>query len=235
MINLKTNGVTIGNKHSYNDFGLIMTSKNISAPEPQLKTVSVPGRNGFIDMSEVLTGNVRYNPRTIQLEFYTDKAPLEWTSFASDLHNAFQGQKMRIIFDDDIAFYWLGRTELELTNSGRRATLTLTATVDPYKYNITSSSEDWLWDPFDFEYGVINETADIVVNGSKSITIAALQRWENPVIVSSAPMTVTFNGATYSIAEGSQVMYDIIIEAGDNTLTFSGNGTVTVNYVGGML
>ena len=58
-------GVMIGEKHSIKDWGLIMTSKVISPPVPQLNMVSVPLRDGSLDLTESLTGDVKYNDRNI--------------------------------------------------------------------------------------------------------------------------------------------------------------------------
>lgn len=230
------NGVRFGEYHSLDDLGLIFNTKTISEPKAQTNMVSVPSRNGLIDMSEVLTGNIRYDDRTIQITFTITDNVNNWESKRMELANLLHGKKMRIIFDDDQAFYWLGRVTVgDLKPKKTIAEITIKATVDPYKYNITTSEEDWLWDPFDFEFGIINETANLVIDGSREVVIIGGQRWENPIITSDTGMTVTFNDVTYEINEGSQVLYDIIIEEGENTLIFNGNGTVSINYVGGSL
>lgn len=230
------NGVMFGEYHSLDDLGLIFNTKTISEPKAQTKLVSVPSRNGLIDMTEVLTGDVRYEDRTISMSFTITDNVNRWESKRMELANLFHGQRMRIVFDDDEAFYWLGRVTVgDLKPSKSVATITIKATVDPYKYNITTSEDDWLWNPFDFEFGIINETADIEVDGTKTVVIVGGQRWENPIITSDAEMTVTFDGVTYDIVEGSQVIYDIVIEEGENELVFNGNGTVSINYVGGSL
>lgn len=236
MLNRKAFGCTIGGKHTYNDFGLICTEKSISSPEPQTKRVTVPSRNGTIDMSEVVSGRVTYADRTISLKFRTTKKVDDWSAFLSELQNYMQGQKMRIIFDDDLAFYYVGRTTVSMSTSGQVADISINATVDPYKYNITTSIDDWLWDPFDFEQGVINEMSNISVAGTKEVTLIATEKWENPIIISDTDgMQVTFDGTVYTLKKGSQVMYDILIQTGENTFTFTGNGTVSICYVGGML
>ena len=230
-----TYGVTINGKHSFRDFGLVMTEKEIGAPEAQTKYVEVPGRNGAIDMTEVLTGNVRYKDRQIKCKFYTDRKAKDWSAFISEIQNAFQGQFCKLIFDDDAAFYWIGRVSVELEISGRLAYIDLTATVDPYKYNITSSLDDWLWDPFDFDQDVINQTADIPVDGEKDVYVVCSAKWTNPIIISDSAMTVTFEGQTFDVAVGSQVLYDAIFKPGENVMTFRGTGTISINYVGGSL
>ena len=42
--------VTFGTKNSYDDFGLILTDKNIGFPEPKLEEGDVIGADGVIDL-----------------------------------------------------------------------------------------------------------------------------------------------------------------------------------------
>ena len=62
-------GVTIGEKHSYNDWGLILSSKIISPPKPKLNQISVPVRDGTIDLTETLTEDIKFEDRMISLTF----------------------------------------------------------------------------------------------------------------------------------------------------------------------
>ena len=48
-------------------------------------------------------------------------------------------------------------------------------------------------------------------------------------------MTVAYNGATYNLTEGINKLYDMILDEGENTLTFSGSGSVLIEYTGGSL
>lgn len=231
-----SNGVMFEDKHSYHDFGLIMTNKEISSPVPQTKLVSIPGRNGSVDMSAVVSDTIKYEDRTITMTFYSPKKVDGWPQFTSSLRNYLAGNQMKLIFDDDIAFYWLGRiTDVSFSVSGPNATIKITATVAPYKYTIQSSAEDWLWDPFDFEQSVINDFVNLEVNGSLTVSIIGEKKYVNPVITSDAAMTVMYEGASYNINPGSQVMYDIVLTKQEDILEFSGTGTVSINYIGGSL
>lgn len=63
-------GVMFGNKHSYRDFGLILSSKTIPLPKPKTDLINVPGADGSIDLSTVLTdGDVKYENRSITCKF----------------------------------------------------------------------------------------------------------------------------------------------------------------------
>lgn len=236
MINLTDNGLTIDNKHSFRDMGLIMTKKSISAPVPRIKTVDIPGMNGQIDLSEVLTGKISYQMRQIKVSFYSAKNVLELPLEMSDIYNEFQGKKVKIIFDDDPDFYWIGRVTFDVSYD-KYAVVSMTASVDPYKYDVHPASSDWEWDPFDFETGVINETTDIVVEGTRTITLAARQKSMAPIITvtdNEEDMRLEFKGSSYTLTEGDNKVF-LLLDAGINDLTFYGTGTVSVHYTGGML
>lgn len=229
-------GVRFGEKHSLDDWNLIFATKTISAATPQTKLVEVPGRNGSIDMTETLTGNVKYNDRMLSVTFYTTKDVSHYQAIMSEIQNYLQGQRMRIIFDDDLAFYWLGRPTLdEMECDGTIGKIVISAVVEPYKYTVQSSAEDWLWDPFDFEQGVINEFAEMEVNGSLEVDVLGVHKYTSPIVISDSNMTVTFDGKTYNVVPGSQVMYNIIMSENKHKMTFNGTGKVTVNVVGGSL
>ena len=56
-----------------------------------------------------------------------------------------------------------------------------------------------------------------------------------PMITVSKDMTVTFEGNTYNLKTGTNKIYEILISEGENTLTFTGTGTVSIDYTGGSL
>lgn len=229
------NGVTICDKHSYNDFGLIMTNKVISGPEPQIERINVPFRNGSIDLTEVNTHDVRYKDRTIKITFFAGNNLDLLPDIASKIQMSWSGQKTKIIFDDDLSYYWLGRIEsVEPVTSERNIYINLTAVVEPYKYNIQSTMDDWLWDFFDFENGYIQQLADLTVDGTLSVDIHVTKP-DNPIIISNANMTLTCNGVSVSLVPGKHKVYDILLQKGTNTLEFTGNGVISIDYVGGSL
>ena len=228
--------VMIGEKHSYNDFRLLLTSKVISPPSPQINKVSVPLRDGAIDLTCALTDDVKYDDRKITMTFTMIEPSKSWPERVSEIQNYLHGQRMKIVFDDDAAFYYIGRISVnEWASSRHNGKLVIEGSVEPFKYDITSSAVDWEWDTFDFEQGIINEMGELIVDGSKTITLICRRKRMFPVFTVSADMTVTFDGETYNLKAGSQKVYDIFFAEGENELTFTGNGTVTIDYTGGSL
>lgn len=229
-------GVMIGEKHSYNDFGLILSSKEISPPKPQTKSVDVPMRDGSIDLTEAVADEVKYKDRTIKLNFTVIDPVNTWATKISEIQNYLHGQRMKIIFDDDCAFYYIGRISVDTWASNKNiGTLVIEGTVEPFKYDILSSAVDWEWDVFDFETGIINETGQLIVNGSTTITLICRRKRMFPTFIASEEMNVMFEGETYLLKAGKQKVYDIFFAEGENVLTFTGNGTIAIDYIGGSL
>ena len=63
-------GVRFGEIHSYNNLGLVLSSVEITPPEPKVYRISVPGADGDIDITGALTdGDVKYERRILTIEF----------------------------------------------------------------------------------------------------------------------------------------------------------------------
>ena len=141
-----------------------------------------------------------------------------------------------IILDTDPSFYYIGRLTIDVEKTDRiNGKLVMSGEVDPYKYEVASSLEDWLWDDFNFETDIIREYGNIKVSGKYELNIYGRRKRVIPVIECDTPMQVTYNGATYDLPKGKSKVFDIWLSEGDNLLTFTGNGTVSVDYRGGSL
>lgn len=229
-------GVTIGEKHSYDDWGLILSSKTISPPVPKTNNVSVPLMDGTIDLTEILTEDIKYEDRNLKFTFSVVDKRKSWAEKISEIENYIHGKRMKIVCDDDSAFYYIGRVSVDNWNSDSRVgKLVVNCTVEPFKYDILSSAVDWEWDIFDFDQGIINETGDLIVDGTRTITLICRRKRMFPIFTASAAMTVKFDGVTYNLPAGSNKIYDIFMCEGKNELMFTGNGTVSIDYIGGSL
>lgn len=229
-------GVMFGDKHSYRDFGLILSSKSISPPKAQINMVSVPLRDGSIDLTESLTGDVKYEDREISITFTVINHNNAWAATISEVENYLHGQRMQIVFDDDASFYYIGRISVnKFTSKKNLGTLVIDCTVEPYKYDVLSTLDDWEWDSFDFDTGRINQISDISVEGSTEVIVIGRRKKVSPKITTSAAMTVAFEGAEYNLSAGTQKVYGLLLHEGENVLTFTGKGTVSVDYRGGSL
>lgn len=133
------NGATLGGYHTYTTWGLWMkTAPIVSPPEPQTHYVEIPGMDGQLDLSESLYGGVRYKDREIKLSMLSTEDRSEWADLASDIMAKLHGKTVRIILDDDPAYYYFGRVTVDKVEYGRHVLeIGITATVDPYKVSIS--------------------------------------------------------------------------------------------------
>lgn len=59
----------IDDKHTERDWGLIWTDVKIESPEEQRKYITIPGRDGVLDLTEALKNGVRYGNRSVTNTF----------------------------------------------------------------------------------------------------------------------------------------------------------------------
>jgi hypothetical protein len=228
-------GVTFGTKHSYNDFGLILSSKEIGLPEPKTESVSVIGRDGDIDLTDALGDMVTFENRKITLTFSVLNAHIYWVSVLSTVANYLHGKKMQVILDDDKNFYYYGRCKINQFKSNKTlATLIIECDVEPYKIDVNSAGVPWLWDIFSFVNGIIY-ISEVTVDNSTTVNLINRAKVVSPTFTCSAAMKATFKDVVYNLPEGKSKVYDIRLQEGDNYITFSGKGTVQINYKGGSL
>ncbi len=232
-------GVQIGEKHTYKDWNLILTSTDIDFPDPKTETVDIPGADGELDFSEVLTGDISYKNRTISFEFEMIDRFANWKNKISEISNYLHGKKFKIILDEDSSFYYFGRVTVNNFKSNKSTgTITIEADVEPYKCDIYASNEDWLWDTFNFETGIINETKELQVNGELEVAIYGRRKKVVPKINCNSlenQMQVVFKGETYNLSNGTQKILNIEICEEKNVLKFIGIGTISIEYRGGSL
>jgi len=231
-------GVQFDNIHTLNDWGMYIVNRQENKPPvPKTYKIDIPGGNGSLDLTEALLGDLVYENREITCEVYVvGKDVQDWAPFYSEVLAALHGRKMKIVFDDDPSYYYIGRVAVEKWKSGRRhAELTITCDCDPFKYEINAYGSDWLWDPFDFMYGVIYDN-NITVSGTTTVSLNILKMPVTPTFRASARMTLQYRGNTYGLAANVDTkFYDIVLTEGTNNLTFVGNGTVQITYTNGVL
>lgn len=228
-------GVRFGDVHSGNDLGLTLSNMEITPPEPKVYRISVAAADGDIDITGAMTdGDVKYERRILTLEFAMLGGNRDIHSKYSEVMNAIHGREFsEIVFDDDGNYYYTGRVSaVALSNEPLKGTITVQCVVDPYKYDW---GDDWLWDPFSFETGVINEMCNLQVNGSLDVTFIGQRKKYVPTINVTSAMTVQYAGKIFNLAPGNNKIFEIKFHQGINVMKFQGHGTVTIENIGGSL
>lgn len=106
-------GVLINDEHSLQDWGAAITNSDvISMPEPNTTYLEIPGRNGRLDLSEVLTGDVTFSNRTIKLQLAKSTNAEDWYSTCLHIFDSIHGRSVKLTFDDDLGHYYVGRASV---------------------------------------------------------------------------------------------------------------------------
>lgn len=228
--------ISFSGKDTWGYFRMAPQSRPFVA-EPSVKTeyVDVPGADGSLDYTEVLTGSVRYGDRSGSWTFIVDNGYWDWPILYSELLSYFHGKKHEIILSDDPGYYYTGRTDIKC-NFGTKdyPTVQINYRLSPYKYPMASTAlNDWMWKELfgnTIIYGKFNvykEKARNIINDSsdsKSVSITT-----------TSAMTVEFGGSTISLPAGT-TSNAITINPGNNYMVFKGSGQVTIDYsIGGKL
>lgn len=235
-------GATINGKHTYRDLQLVIGNNDIvQSPEPKTNIIDVPGSSYRLDLTETLTGKTEYSGRTLTFSFGIRTSREKWPAVCKEVMLLFHGQKVQVILDTEPDYVYEGRaTVTGFDRVGALGTFTMTVDADAYKYDVNSSIGDWLWDPFNFETGVIRKYGSIAVDGTATLEIPG----------SDIPMTPTFvitdfqqpqeaylmyNGTRYALAEGKKRFASLVIPTTGGEITFYGHYTVSVDVRGGSL
>ena len=210
-------GIKFNNLHSYDDFSLILNSKDIKAPTPKTNLIEVEGADGVLDYSEYF-GEIKYSNRQLSFEFSTIVEQSEFLNLFSEVQNALHGKKMKITLDDDPNFYYYGRISVnEWKSNGRIGKIVVEADCEPYKYKVAPT---------------INSLS---VNGTKTVVFDNLRKSVVPQFTTTAEFAIGFKGNSYTIIAGTFEIPALQFVAGENVVTFTGHGTVTVEYQEGSL
>lgn len=251
--------VTFGDKNTWDDWHLIPTTRPVVLP-PSIRTkyVEIPGMDGNIDITEVLTGRPSYNNRSGTMEFVTDVDFKQWHKLYSQIMNYLHGRRMRMILEDDPGYYYEGRFAVTQWKSDKIwSTITISYDVGPWKRSTTSTAEPWHWDPFDFEDGVVFDYSAIEVPEGNPVVISLTGGEHNtlPIFTATMKTKLTFRENTYILEANTPTSFDEIkpeneqeIETTANNLELSiddylepkaaatdpdRKGIVTIDYVTG--
>lgn len=197
----------------------------VAAPPIKEEYVDVPGADGSLDYTEVLTGKPRYGQRTGQWTFLVDNGYFDPFELQSELLTYLHGKKHNIVLTDAPNYYYTGRLTCDV-NLGTKdyIQVTLKYNLNPYKYPLESTAtKEWLWKEL---FGNTIYYGPFTVKKTKRRTIITDEAKDITVNVSNA-MSVTINGSTIALTSGDNT---ISVAAGATIMDFVGSGRVVIDY-----
>lgn len=213
--------ILFGKYNTAYDWGLLLTAKAVTDPAPKTNYQKLDGVSGSLDLSEALTGEVTYDDRTLAASFsLSEGTKQERDAMLRKIVAALHGRKVNIIEPDDPEHYMVGRVSIKgFTNNPAYATLDIEATCEPWRYAVNESERRVV---------VRNNSTDVVICNTGTKTVC-------PVITVTGTVSITDNGVTTELSEGSYKITDIRLKTGANVIGVAGRGTVTFTYREAML
>ena len=189
----------------------------LTSPDIQTNLVAIPGRDGPLDLSTVLTdGEPVYNSRklTVVLENSDgDRAARE--ALIRTIIAQLDGYQKQIWLPDDADHYLQGRLHVVRNyNDMAHAAVTVTATCDPWLYSNTEKV-------YTLTASSTEKTATLDNNGRKAVV---------PVVEATDRATIVYGTTTWTLAVGTQQLPDFVLLAGSHTVKYSGSGTIKITY-----
>ena len=198
--------------HTGDDLGLIQEVKEIGNPTTQSYLVEVPGRNGLVNLTKGLTGNVTYSNRSLKFQYLASGAYNE-VEETIDLFNSLHGETFKIIDDDTPEYYYEGEDTVKVAHKGILTTITLDINANPFRErleltNITTTLT----------------TADetLVVNNYGVVI--------QPTIIVDNTAKIVYKDNTYTLSAGTYKISDVELKTGYNSFVVSGSGNLTIQY-----
>ena len=148
--------------NTFADWHLVPIGRPVIAPpEQKLQTIDIPGTNGILDLSNSLTKYPVFNNRTGSMKFAVLHEYIDTPTVYTKIMRFLQGVNVKMILEDDPEYFYEGRVYVDSVDAKYDGTWTeidLGYDLYPYRKNIHYSVDAWLWDPFNFETDVIQDT-----------------------------------------------------------------------------
>ena len=216
---MELRGISLNGVHTGNDWGLTMSVCKVDPPAVKTYYVAIEGRDGDLDFTEALTGEIHYENRNGTFEFIlTDGTHAERETLINTIYAAVHGRQIRLILPDYPDYYMIGRFSVtDDTNTAAYGTISLSAVLEPWKYKATETV---------VEENVTNieTTMELVNNGRRTLL---------PVFKIEGDVVIKHGTASFSLSAGEYTIPELTLKTGTTTLRVSSTsltGKITATY-----
>ena len=202
-----------------------LTAWTLGKAEFNENYVDVPGHNGPLDLSTVLTdGEPFYRSRELVATLESSEGTrMEREERINQMINKLDGWRFDITLPDDPLHYISGRVRVEkLYNDPAHASVQVSATCDPWRYNNSNTVVS-------LTATTAEQTVSLINNGRRSVV--------PEVTVTGGEVLVKFTNGTqvmsWALSAGEyrpEDLPDLHLKTGASSLTYSGAGQITITY-----
>jgi hypothetical protein len=198
------------------DDGLILHEKTVAPAVPKTTYISVPGRDGDLDLTEA-SGTVHYQDRQAAFTFLlTDGTHEDRVALVTKIMGLVHGQKLRIVDEDDYPdWYMVGRCRVEdVSFHGAYAELRISAVCEPWRYGLYDQTRT---------VSVSNSTKTLLVDnrGHRSVL---------PTLTVIGQISIVYGNHSAELETGTYILSDFVLSPGVVSISVTGTGSLTVTY-----
>lgn len=208
-------------RHTVEDWDLVMSRKIIGTPKLKYKSVALPDRDGELDYTDALFGFPLYENRTLEFTFEYLNDPRRWNEEFIDIRNFLHGRKVKLFDpDDDDYYYYTGRVEVGDPSGGLVKIFDVKVSADPWKLNSLGKTVK--------KFSVTPDTIIKLNNDWKPVI---------PSIETDALVSIQFGDVIYTMeGAGTFKFPKMILHYGINKMSVvSGTANVTFTYQEGAI
>ena len=213
-------GVKFGELHSYRDFNLILSKKEIGAPSVKTNLVDIEGADGSIDYTDFF-GGPKYGEVKHKFTFTTMIPRSDFSNQYSEVKNVLHGRKLRIVDDDDPGFYYVGRCYVSsFTSEKGIGQISVECECEPYKYKLAET--------------VVSRAVD----GVQVISLTNARKRAVPLVTITTDTSLNIVFKTYNVWDlggGSYTLPELELVEGVNEVTVTGTGSISFTWQEAML
>lgn len=216
---MEKRGLIIGNYRTVADGQWLLTSLHFSDAVQLTNFTDVPGRRkGPLDLSTALTdGDPTYGSRTLEAVFESSEGTrLERESRIQTMVNWLDGWKLNITLPDDPLHYIVGRVHVEkLYNDLAHASVRVTATCEPWKYNVSET---------EVNLTATEEAQTATLPNQGRLLLVPL------LTITGGTVLLQAGSSSWSLGAGTYALPDLFLPQGGKAITFSGTGALNFKY-----
>lgn len=188
------------------------------------------------------------NVKPAELPIWIDQ--YQWDEVYHDVLRHLHGEKMEVRLEDEPGYFYEGGITVNSWKSDKaNSTITIDYDLQPYRYANEGSTDNWLWDPFNFtkDYIAPMKFAGIQVDGTEERVYEAALFGNAPLmpellITTDTGMTVTVQTPAEDLADGKKSytktftqtgnykIYELTLYKTSVKYTFTGSGTVSIKF-----
>lgn len=199
---------------AFDEWGLVLTDVENTLPEPKLTIVDLRGSDGVIDLSETLTGDVRYNNRKLTLTFALSDVK-DYNLLMSSIANEIHGLTMDIQLTSDDMYYYTGRVTIpQWRCSKQKGIIVIDVDAKPFKCAVSET------------------TYTLKITKQETHSIKCESRTKVcPRLWVDGNITISNDDFSVTLTTGEHIVPDIVIKnTTENKYTFDGRGTIKFIY-----